>query len=109
MSGGEGDDLEARFAAIHDRFRARLRARLEQVRGLRDELSHAPGDEEVLGRVKTLAHNLSGSSGTFGFPQVGVIAAELEAATKIALQQPGAPHRLVEGLDRLAAEIEASV
>ena len=63
-------DLEARMAALRERFRARAGEDAERIAS-----ALAAGDLQA---VHGLAHGLSGSGGTFGFPEVSADAEAVE-------------------------------
>ena len=65
-------DLEARMAALRERFRARAGEDATRIAA-----ALAAGDLQA---VHGLAHGLSGSGGTFGFPQVSADAEAVENA-----------------------------
>jgi HPt (histidine-containing phosphotransfer) domain-containing protein len=65
-------ELDARMAALRERFRARAADDRASILAARDA-----GDLAEVGR---LAHGLSGSGGVFGFPQLGADAQALENA-----------------------------
>ncbi len=75
---------EARIANARDRlaelrrgFAARLRERVEEL----DAAVAAVDDRQAVAvsRVEHLAHKLAGTAGSYGFHEVGEIAAEIEA------------------------------
>jgi HPt (histidine-containing phosphotransfer) domain-containing protein len=65
-------ELDARMAALRERFRARAADDRASILAARDA-----GDLAEVGR---LAHGLSGSGGVFGFPQLSADAQALENA-----------------------------
>jgi len=70
---------------MRERFRTRLSGRLETLQAAwRDGLNAEGG----LRTIKRLAHDLVGSAATFGFPELGDIAATLETAASRALLSP---------------------
>src|SRR4029453_12440329 len=73
------DHFERQFAALRDRFRVRLVDYRELLVDAQN-LYVSSRDNEVVRRVKRIAHELAGASGTFGFPDLGELAADLEAA-----------------------------
>ncbi len=85
--------LDARMAALRERFRARARADGERIA--------AALSARDLETVRNLAHGLSGSGGVFGFPQVSADAQAVEEAI-----DTGAEAAKVEALcDRLLARL----
>lgn len=102
-------DFEAHLEALRERFRTRLCERLEALRAAARQETANPGDRDVTLRIRTLAHDLAGSSGTFGFPDLGEIAAALEDVADRALAGPGEDHGLAPAVRRLAAAIEATI
>jgi HPt (histidine-containing phosphotransfer) domain-containing protein len=63
----------------------------------------------VLGTIKRLAHDLAGSSGTLGFPELGEIASTLETAVLRALVSPEEEHGMARALHALTTAIEDTI
>ena len=86
------EELETHFARLRDRFRLRLsiyRDRLVEARN--DYVARA--DEQVVRRMRSIAHELAGAGGTFGYPDLSEFAAELETAAEFGPVRPRATRR----------------
>ena len=86
-------ELDARMAALQQRFRARA-----GEDGARIAAAFAAGDLET---VRNLAHGLSGSGGVFGFPEVSKDAQAVENE----VDAGAAPADLQPLCDRLLARL----
>lgn len=98
---------EARIANARDRlaelrrgFAARLRERVEEL----DAAVAAVDDRQAaaVARVEHLAHKLAGTAGSYGFHEVGEIAAELEALCGAGFD----PERAARITERLRAALD---
>jgi HPt (histidine-containing phosphotransfer) domain-containing protein len=70
-------DAKDKLEALRQAFAGRLRQRVEEVR---DAVEAAcAGEEGAVAHTESLAHKLSGTAGSYGFTEVGEVAAELEA------------------------------
>jgi HPt (histidine-containing phosphotransfer) domain-containing protein len=80
MSDSGSDRANARLQALHDRFAASLRERLERL----DVLVHAAREGSVgaLDEAIVDAHRLAGTAGSFGYDGAGEAAAVLEGALR---------------------------
>lgn len=76
MSRPEG--MEAAIAAIWERNKALVSARLDTIDAAADAVAAGVADPELVARGKGEAHTLAGSLGTFGYPEGSVLARELE-------------------------------
>jgi HPt (histidine-containing phosphotransfer) domain-containing protein len=75
---------EARIANARDRlaelrrgFATRLRERVEELQAAVEAVDDRQPD--AVAKVENLAHKLAGTAGSYGFHEVGEVAAELEA------------------------------
>jgi HPt (histidine-containing phosphotransfer) domain-containing protein len=103
----EDADFEAHFARLREAFRSRLpdyRADLVRIRSA----FHASG-EGGLRDLRAVAHSLAGAAGTFGFPEIGEIALELETAADKSLSGDAGREAVTGPLRRLIREIELSL
>ena len=101
-------EFEAHFAALRERFKARLGERLGSLRAARHELGTS-GGEGAVATIRALAHDLAGSSGTFGYPDIGTASAVLEEAADRAVAGSGPCSELLSPLYALGARIEAAI
>ncbi len=83
--------------ALKARFLERLAERLGRIRALCENLTDDAREE-----LRQLAHALAGSSGTFGFPDVGERARSLESL----LMEVSDPRRLADAVQDLLREGE---
>ena len=102
-------DFEAHFRDLRERFKARLVERLEMLRTATRVWSEAPHDENSLKTIRSLAHDLAGSSGTFGFDELGELAARLETAAERVLAGLSDEHGLQTALQALTAALDGSL
>lgn len=72
--------LQAHLQLLSGQFAQRLQADLPQLAVQAAQLLHAPDDQgrQLLGSLRDQLHKLAGSAGTFGFPDLGQRARELE-------------------------------
>jgi HPt (histidine-containing phosphotransfer) domain-containing protein len=69
------------FATLSAKYVDRARTQRERLAVLRDELmTHHTSD--VIAELMWICHSLHGASGTFGYPDVGVAAANAERLVK---------------------------
>jgi hypothetical protein len=104
----EDDEFEAHLGLLRERFRERLseyRDRLVEARNLYARSA----DGDVIRRLKAISHELAGAGGTFGYPELSDLAAELEAAADLALQDTGTRGEVVAPLRQLIREIELTL
>jgi len=84
MSEGTGvEGFEKQLAALRVAFEARLGERLAELEAARDGLDAASGETargQALDHVARLAHGISGSAATFGYPEFSKLAERLEIA-----------------------------
>jgi diguanylate cyclase (GGDEF)-like protein len=93
------DALDDTMLALQREYLAEFPERLEE---LRDDISAFRAlRPEAAASLRTRFHQLAGSGGSYGFPEISVVAHEMEQwmATKPA---PGEAPRLDEAVDRLA-------
>jgi len=88
-------DARDRLAALRHGFAERLRVRVGELeRAVEGALS---GDDGGVERSEQLAHKLAGTAGSYGFQDVGEVAAELEALCGAGFE----PRKAKALLDRL--------
>ena len=76
----ESSDFQSRYHELKQQFRAGLPARLEHIHTLGyhwldAESQAASGDD-----FQTLVHNLAGSAGSYGFPEITLLCQKIEVA-----------------------------
>ncbi|SNS33758.1 Hpt domain-containing protein [Noviherbaspirillum humi] len=74
----EDAEFEALLKALELEFSDRLPAILHDIAASLDTLRAAPADAEALETAYRQLHSLAGSAGTFGMPDLGLEAKELE-------------------------------
>jgi HPt (histidine-containing phosphotransfer) domain-containing protein len=102
-------ELEAHFEMVRERFRTRLAGRLAALQAASRDRTEAPSDEGVLATIKRLAHDLAGAAGTFGFAELGEVAATLERAVMRALLSPEEEQEIALPLEALTMAIETTM
>jgi|GEM_PF-2485153 len=70
-------DARDKLAELRNGFKARLRERVAELEAAVQSAS--AGEAGGVQRTEALAHKLAGTAGSYGFPEVGEAAAELEA------------------------------
>ncbi len=88
-------DARDKLAALRNGFATRLRERVQQL----EDAVEAACSHDDLGMLhtETLAHQLAGTAGSYGFVEVGELSAELEALCQAGFS-PDAARALVERL-----------
>jgi HPt (histidine-containing phosphotransfer) domain-containing protein len=102
-------EFEAHFAMVRERFRTRLAGRLAALQAASRDRAEAPQDEGVLATIKRLAHDLAGAAGTFGFAELGEVAATLERVVMQALLSPEEEQEVALPLEALTIAIETAM
>src|SRR5690348_8610451 len=94
------DPLHAAMAELQREYLAEFPERLDELRA--DISAFRALRPEAAASLKTRFHRLAGSGGSHGFPEISIVAREMEQwmATKPA---PGESPRLDAAVDRLAA------
>jgi len=72
------DAFLAQLAEVRKMFEAQLPQRIAALQAACEGALAAPDDRAASAAAGQLAHKLAGSSGTFGFPEVGRVAKSLE-------------------------------
>jgi HPt (histidine-containing phosphotransfer) domain-containing protein len=104
----EEQDFETQFAALREKFRDRLAVYGRHLAAERQALATAP-DDDIVQRLRSLAHTLAGSAGTFGHADVSEAAADLEAATADVLGGTADSASVIAPLRRLILEVELAL
>jgi HPt (histidine-containing phosphotransfer) domain-containing protein len=109
------NDVRLRMTQLRGRFLQRART---ETAFLHELIERAPSAEAAtIDQVEYLAHRIHGSGMTFGFPEVGKCAAEIEHSIEKfklrtpsteAAMEPELRQCLLECVRRLAREIEAA-
>lgn len=71
-------EIAQKLQALRDGYAARLPAEIEVLRSLADDLAVAESQQSVLTQLNQKLHKLAGSAGSFGFPELGKQAKQLE-------------------------------
>lgn len=96
---------EAHFAALRDRFAARIPSYGDRLRQARGRFANDGGQAVVL-ELKTLSHELAGTAGMFGFPDITEAALTLEKAVDTVLTDGCDPAGIIMPLRELIREVE---
>jgi HPt (histidine-containing phosphotransfer) domain-containing protein len=99
-------DFEAHFAALRERFRAGLGSYRDRLVEARNALA---AGKETMRPLKGVAHELAGSAETFGFAEIGAVAASLEEAVDQVLAGSAEPLAVIAPLRGLIREVELSL
>lgn len=86
-------ESDPEIAEIVDRFVAELPDRVALLLG-----AHREGD---VVRVRTLAHQLKGAAGGYGFPTIGAAAKQLEECLRQGATGPGHVEQIRSGVEEL--------
>jgi len=98
---GQDGNFEAQLAALCAAFEARLDDRLTELEDARADLAAADGAEgrgRAVEQVGRLAHGISGSAATFGYPELSKLAERLEAACSVDAGVEERLDRLIEAV-----------
>jgi CheY-like chemotaxis protein len=74
---------------LRDEYLKGVRNQLGEIAELAERLITAGDDIDAVEQLRREAHKIHGSAGSFGYAQATIVAAELEAAAKQWLAQPG--------------------
>src|SRR5215207_6432043 len=94
------DPLDDAMLELQREYLAEFPERIEELRA--DIAAFRAARPDAAASLKTRFHRLAGSGGSYGFPEISVVAREMEQwiATKPA---PGESPRLEDAIDRLIA------
>lgn len=102
------DDFEMQLGALRERFRERLVIYHDRLIEARNHFALS-ADDDVLRKLKAISHELAGAGGTFGYAELSDMAAELEAAADLALQDAQARGQVIAPLRQLIREVELTL
>lgn len=80
----DADELEAKIKAIQASFAGKLTGKVAELKQAVTDFNSADTQEKAGDAKQTinmLSHTLAGAAPTFGFPEIGDIAADIEALT----------------------------
>jgi len=104
------DALKGGLARLKAEFAERLPGRLDEIESAKKAFADASGDARIaaLKNLAGLAHQLAGSAGTFGYPDLGSAARALSDRSEEILESPasldtGTVAQIVELTNRLMA------
>lgn len=86
-----GDDLQDKLAALRRSFAAQVPDKIAEIERCCEALHQADQDLSALSQLHRLSHSLAGSGGTFGFPQLGAQARQIEQELLRLLQRDQPP------------------
>ncbi|MFY0666185.1 MAG: diguanylate cyclase [Natronospirillum sp.] len=113
MNGQQSADFAARLEQLRQQYETRLASDLSQLGRDAQAMANAELDTGQLSTLHNQLHKLAGSSGTFGFEQLGVLARALEHTAKQRLDQSDVtpwvdlPQRIAELYQALTSSIKA--
>ena len=102
------ESFEAHFAALRDRFSARLSAYQDRLKQARASFVNTSDHAAVL-ELKRISHELAGAAGMFGFSDLGEAALILERAADSVLEDGEDRTTIIAPLRQLMREVELSV
>lgn len=114
MDNTKKKELLKKLQAHRQAFTMQLPEKLKKIEGYWHSLAEEPWSKKTASNLHHMAHSLSGSSGTFGLPQVGEAAHALEILLTI-LNKAGTPpteqqrQAIQQRLDALSAVIQESL
>jgi HPt (histidine-containing phosphotransfer) domain-containing protein len=97
--------LDAQLDTLREKFRGRLPSYRERLALVRAAFTSS-NDNEAVRQIKGLAHELAGASSTFGYTEIGEIAAELEGIADRILEGAEERNAVIAPLRQLVREIE---
>jgi HPt (histidine-containing phosphotransfer) domain-containing protein len=111
------DAVQVQLAKLRKKFGLALPEKISAIEAAVAALFARPWDEQACATSHRLVHSLAGSSGTYGFPEIGAAARAVEALLKQSLEsrallspdQKTQIDRLTAGLRELAADAARKV
>jgi len=111
------DAVQAQLAKLRKKFGLALPEKTSAIGAAVASLVAGPWNEQACADAHRQAHSLAGSSGTYGFPEIGGVARTVEAFLKQCLEsrallsaaQKSQIDRLIQDLRDLAAEAARKV
>ncbi|MBF0193285.1 MAG: diguanylate cyclase [Magnetococcales bacterium] len=108
MDESKKKELLLKLEASQTNYRNQLPSKISNIEETWDNLDKNTWDEENFKTFHRLVHTIAGSSGTFGLPEVGVIAREVEVLVKEQIEKGGQPStqlrkQIIDGLSLLRA------
>jgi HPt (histidine-containing phosphotransfer) domain-containing protein len=103
----EDEEFEQQMAGLRETFRSRLpdyHANLVRARS-----AFISSGEEGVRELRKMAHALAGAAGTFGFPEIGDVAMEVEATADAVLSGDESREAVIGPLRQLIKEVELSL
>jgi HPt (histidine-containing phosphotransfer) domain-containing protein len=100
-------EFEEHFGRLRESFRARLpdyQASLVKARS-----GFIASGADGVREIRKVAHTLAGAAGTFGFPEIGEVALEVEVAADAVLSGEDTREAVIGPLRQLIREIELSL
>ena len=82
MSFSRTPDINARLDLLRERFKVRVATDVARIQAIVSESGEAGPSADGISEMYGLLHGLAGAGGTFGLPELGSKARELEQALK---------------------------
>ena len=101
-------EFESQLGMLREKFRERLASYRDRLIEARNLYAHT-ADDEVIRKLKSISHELAGAGGTFGYPDLSELAAELETAADLVLQGQETRDTVVVPLRQLIREVELTL
>jgi HPt (histidine-containing phosphotransfer) domain-containing protein len=103
----EDEEFERHFAALREKFRERLPDYHSDL--VRARSGFLGSGEEGVRDIRRVAHTLAGAAGTFGFPEIGEAAVEVETSADAVLSGAEGREAVIGPLRQLIKELELSL
>ena len=84
------DEVELQLAELRKGYARHLPEKVQRIEATCEAFFTQPWDEERCATACRSAHSLAGSSGTYGFGELGKVAKALELGIKASLERRGA-------------------
>jgi len=88
LPGQESTDFEDTLLALRTEYARELPARLEELGALLNQLQDDSSNSFVQSEARTHAHKLRGTAASYGFREIGELAAQIEEALIILKEKP---------------------
>lgn len=105
MTVSSGVDVAKKIAALQAAFQEQLPDMISAIEEIWKCVVSGTASQEDIKDLHRMAHNLAGSSGTFGAPIVGTVAREIEHELKILMSEPDMLSSLMPKIDDLLNQL----
>ncbi len=109
MTGSKELDVAAKLAELQAAFQQQLPETVAAIEAMLQPVLSGTASNDDLHDLHRMAHNLAGSGGTFGAPQVGSIARELEHELKVLISEPDSLDAVRDKVEEHFARLKQSI